>query len=61
VEAGLIQVSNLDSNDLAVIEQLTDDEVTVLIQVAVRLYPEVRGIVKLGDLQQGELRLCVPL
>jgi hypothetical protein len=60
-EAGLVSTDNLTHDDRGVIDQLTEEEITVLIQVATRLYPDARAMVRLGDLGDGLIRLCVPL
>lgn len=60
-DAGLVDADMLDDEDRAVLEQLTDEEVTVLVQLATRLYPEAPAFVKVGNLRQKRLRICVPL
>lgn len=60
-EAGLVNPDALDDQDRALLEQLTDEEVTVLVQIVTRLYPEARSLVKIVDLGRNLPRLCVPL
>jgi hypothetical protein len=60
-EAGLVNPDALDDQDRALLEQLTDEEVTVLVQIVTRLYPESRSLVKIVDLGRNLPRLCVPL
>jgi hypothetical protein len=60
-EGGLVNPDALGDDDRALLEQLTDDEIAVLVQIATRLYPEARSMVKVGDLRQKAMRLCVPL
>jgi hypothetical protein len=60
-DAGLVDPDKLEHEDRALLEQLTEEEVTVLLQIVTRLYPEARSIVKVGDLHRGLMRLCVPL
>ncbi|MGH9372077.1 MAG: aroma-sacti cluster domain-containing protein [Vicinamibacterales bacterium] len=61
VEAGIVDTSFLTDDDLAVLQELTQQEVNVLIQVATRLYPDARSLLKTHDLKAGAVRLCVPL
>lgn len=60
-EAGLVQASALSDADREVISQLSDAEVTVLIEVARRLYPDDPGLIKFNPLAGGLARICVPL
>ena len=60
-QAGLINVDVLTPEDTKVLEQLSEQEVRVLIEVATRLYPDAKSILKVGDLLSGAPRLCVPL
>jgi hypothetical protein len=60
-QAGLVDPDALDDKDRALLEQLTESEVTVLLQIVNRLYPEARSMVKVGDLTHKLVRLCVPL
>ena len=60
-KAGLLDPDALDDNDRAVLEQLTEAEVTVLLEIATRLYPEDPSMVKLGNLRHSRMRIYVPL
>jgi hypothetical protein len=60
-QAGLVTVANLSDQDLAVINELSDAEVTTLISIAQRLYPDNPSLMKEVDLAAGEIRLMVPL
>jgi hypothetical protein len=60
-DAGLVNPDALEDEDRDLLEQLTGDEVTVLIQIVTRLYPEARSMVKVGDLSRSLMRICVPL
>jgi hypothetical protein len=60
-EAGLLDAAALDQEDRDLIEQLTDAEVTALTQIANRLYPEDRAMIKVTDLGKRRPRICVPL
>ena len=60
-EAGLLDPAALNQEDRDLIEQLTDAEVTALTQIANRLYPEDRTMVKVTDLGKGRPRIYVPL
>lgn len=60
-EAGLLDPGRLEPGDRQVIDQLSDEEVTVLIGVARRLYESDPTVVRLADLGHGIVRLCVPL
>lgn len=59
--AGLLDPDTLEHEDRALLEQLTEEEVTVLLQIVTRLYPEARSMVKLGDLGHSRMRIFVPL
>ena len=60
-DAGLLDPDKLQDDDRALLEQLTEEEVTVLIQIVTRLYPGDRSLVKLGDLHDNAMRIYVPL
>jgi hypothetical protein len=60
-DAGLLNRDALADEDRALLEQLTEEEVTVLLQIVTRLYPEARSLVKVGDLGRSLMRICVPL
>jgi hypothetical protein len=60
-QAGLVNLQVLTPEDAAVLSQLTEQEVRVLIEVATRLYPDAKSILKLGVLLGDRPRLCVPL
>lgn len=60
-DAGLINLEVLSKDDIEVISQLSDQEAKVLIEVAARLYPHAKSILKVGDLLGDGPRLCVPL
>jgi hypothetical protein len=59
--AGLVNAANLTTEDQAVIAQLSEAEVTTLISIATRLYPDKRTMLKEHDLLEGVIRLFVPL
>jgi hypothetical protein len=52
---------DLTPEDREVIDQLTDLEVETVIQMASRIYPNERGLVKVGDLGRKSFKVCVPL
>lgn len=60
-DAGLVDTAALTPEDRHTIDQLTEAEVSVLIEVATRLYPEARGLVKLTDMDRRRVRICLPL
>lgn len=60
-ESGLVDPDALDDNDRNLLEQLTEQEVTLLIQIATRFYPGATSLVKVADLRERLIRICVPL
>jgi hypothetical protein len=61
VGAGIIEAANVDDEQLAVINQLTHNEVTVLIDVAVRLYADDPAAMTVANLLTGRLKILFPL
>jgi len=59
-EAGIIS-TEVTGTDLAVIDQLSEQEVTILIGVATRLYSANPAAVKVQDLMSGQFRIMFPL
>lgn len=59
--AGLLGPESLTEDDLRVIEQLSADEVVMLIQVARRIYPDDHAMLKVQPLNPGSPRILVPL
>lgn len=60
IDAGIVS-SDLSESDQEMIDQLTELEVTTLIGVATRLYPNDPMAVKIEDLRSGQLRIFFPL
>jgi hypothetical protein len=60
-DAGIIDVKNLSQADRALIVSLSEQEVTTLIGVATRLYPQDPTAAGIQNLLTGQLRLCLPL
>lgn len=58
---GLVSISSLSGEDKQVIDSLTDAEVTVLINVAKRLYQSDPTLLKTSNLHGGPIRILVPL
>lgn len=61
VAAGILEAQNLSQQDRATINDLTPDEVTTLIQIATRAYPDDRTAVQIANLRTGRLRIMFPL
>jgi hypothetical protein len=60
-EAGMLDADKLSEQERDMINALTESEVTALIGVANRMFGANKGLVKLGSLLTGDLRVCVPL
>jgi hypothetical protein len=61
VQASLVDPANLTEDDLAVIGQLTTQEIEMMIQIAQRAYGPGAEMIKSVDLRTGRLRICFPL
>jgi hypothetical protein len=61
VDAGIIDVKSLSQADRSLISSLSEQEVTTLIAVATRLYPNDPTALGIQDLRTGQLRICLPL
>jgi len=59
--AGIIQAENVTDEQRAVIDELSHNEVTVLIQVAARLYSDDPTAITVANLRTGRLRILFPL
>ena len=60
-DAGLLEPSSLTGADREKIEELTSGEVTLLIQVAKKLYPDDPSVLRTTNLKTGKLRIMFPL
>lgn len=61
VAAGLVVEAALDLEDRATIAKLTDADVTQLIDLSRRLYPDDPSMMKLRTHSSGQARLFFPL
>jgi hypothetical protein len=60
-QAGLLEPANLSAEDIALIDTLTNQEVSMVIQIAQKTYGSDAQMVKSADLRTGLLRICFPL
>jgi hypothetical protein len=59
--AGIIDAANVTAAEREVIDALTHNEVTVLMQVAARLYADDPTALTVANLRTGRLRILFPL